>query len=99
MNHYACSNSQGGLRFITAFLAEYEPATRTLTYINAGHNQPILRHNSGHIERLDAGGLPFGIKGDASYLTGTVAVVAGDLARGIHRWSCRSGQRARRGLR
>jgi phosphoserine phosphatase RsbU/P len=78
MNHYACSNSQGGLRFITAFLAEYEPATRTLTYINAGHNQPILRHNSGHIERLDAGGLPFGIKGDADYLTGTVALGAGD---------------------
>jgi phosphoserine phosphatase RsbU/P len=78
MNHYACSNSQGGLRFITAFLAEYEPATRTLTYINAGHNQPILRHNSGLIERLDAGGLPFGIKGNASYLTGTVAVGAGD---------------------
>jgi phosphoserine phosphatase RsbU/P len=78
MNHYACSNSQGGLRFITAFLAEYEPATRTLTYINAGHNQPILRHNSGLIERLDAGGLPFGIKGDASYLTGTVALGAGD---------------------
>ena len=38
MNRYACSNSQGGLRFTTAFLAEYEPATRTLTYINAGHN-------------------------------------------------------------
>jgi phosphoserine phosphatase RsbU/P len=78
MNHYACTNSQGGLRFITAFLAEYEPATRTLTYINAGHNQPILRHNSGLIERLDVGGLPFGIKGDASYLTETVAVGAGD---------------------
>ena len=78
MNHYACSNSQGGLRFITAFLAEYEPATRTLTYINAGHNQPILRHNSGLIERLDVGGLPFGIKGDASYLTETVAVGTGD---------------------
>jgi len=40
MNHYACSNSQSGLRFITAFLAEYEPAPRTVTYINAGHNQP-----------------------------------------------------------
>jgi sigma-B regulation protein RsbU (phosphoserine phosphatase) len=78
MNHYACSNSQGGLRFITAFLAEYEPATRTLTYINAGHNQPILRRDSGLIERLDAGGLPFGIKGDANYLTGTVALGAGD---------------------
>ena len=78
MNRYACSNSQGGLRFVTAFLAEYEPATHTLTYINAGHNQPILRHNSGLIQRLDVGGLPFGIKADAGYLTGTVVLEAGD---------------------
>ncbi len=30
MNRYACSNSQSGLRFTTAFIAEYEPAARTL---------------------------------------------------------------------
>jgi len=72
MNSYACSNSQGGVRFTTAFLAEYEPATRTLTYINAGHNRPILRHSSGPIERLDAGGLPLGITADAIYQSGTV---------------------------
>jgi len=78
MNQYACSNSQGGLRFITAFLAEYSPATRTLTYINAGHNQPILRHNAGPIQRFDTGGLPLGIKADASYQTGTVKLAAGD---------------------
>jgi phosphoserine phosphatase RsbU/P len=77
MNHHACSNSQGGLRFTTAFLGEYEPATRTLTYINAGHNQLILRHNSGLIERLDAGGLPLGIKADAIYQTGTVTLETG----------------------
>ncbi len=78
MNQYACSNSQDGLRFITAFLAEYEPANRTLTYINAGHNQPILRHNSGSIQRFDIGGLPLGIKADATYQTGTVTLEAGD---------------------
>ena len=43
MNEYACTNSQGGLRFTTAFLAEFDPVTRELTYINAGHNTPILR--------------------------------------------------------
>src|SRR6202040_1298079 len=60
MNRYACSNSQGGLRFTTAFLAEYDPVRRTVDYINAGHNNPILRRASGQIERLDVGGLPFG---------------------------------------
>ena len=78
MNSYACSNSQGGVRFTTAFLAEYEPATRTLTYINAGHNRPILRHSSGPIERLDAGGLPLGITADAIYQSGTVTWETGD---------------------
>jgi phosphoserine phosphatase RsbU/P len=78
MNHYACTNSQSGLRFITAFLAEYEPTTRTLTYINAGHNQPLLRRRSGLIERLDMGGLPFGIKADAIYQAGAVTLETGD---------------------
>ena len=58
MNRYACTNSQGGLRFTTAFLSEYDPIRRTLDYINAGHNNPILRRASGLIERLDIGGLP-----------------------------------------
>ena len=78
MNRYACSNSQGGLRFTTAFIGEYEPGTRTMSYINAGHNQPILRRRSGIIERLDAGGLPLGIKADAPYETGAVTLQAGD---------------------
>src|SRR5580700_9597988 len=58
MNKYACSNSQGGLRFTTAFLAEYDAARRVFNYINAGHNNPILRRASAAIERLDVGGLP-----------------------------------------
>src|SRR5277367_984063 len=61
MNHYACSNSQRGRRFTTAFIAEFDPASRRLTYVNAGHNNPILRRQSGSIERLEAGGVPLGI--------------------------------------
>jgi len=78
LNKYACSNSQGGLRFTTAFLAEYDTAARTLTYINAGHNNPILRRANGSIERLDAGGLPLGIQPDTSYQFARVALSPGD---------------------
>ena len=78
MNRYACTNSQGGLRFTTAFLSEYDPATRRLEYINAGHNNPILRRASGQIERLDVGGLPFGIQPEAQYQAGQVTLAAGD---------------------
>ncbi|HHH50142.1 MAG TPA: serine/threonine protein phosphatase [Saprospiraceae bacterium] len=31
-----------GEKFITFFVAEYDPQTRTLRYINAGHNPPVL---------------------------------------------------------
>jgi len=78
MNRYACSNSQGGLRFTTAFLAEYDPLHRTVDYINAGHNNPILRRASGQIERLDVGGLPFGILPDVKYESATVTLAPGD---------------------
>jgi hypothetical protein len=78
INRYACTNSQGGLRFTTAFLAELDPATRTLTYINAGHNQPMLCRKSGALERLDEGGLPIGIRAEASYQSGSVVLAPGD---------------------
>jgi len=78
INRYACTNSQGGLRFTTAFLAELDPETRTLTYINAGHNQPMLCRKSGALERLDAGGLPIGIRAEALYQSGSVVLAPGD---------------------
>ncbi len=78
MNRYACCNSQGGLRFTTAFLAEYDPSSGSLTYINAGHNTPMLRRNAGSLERLTAGGLPLGIQADATYQIGTATLASGD---------------------
>jgi sigma-B regulation protein RsbU (phosphoserine phosphatase) len=78
MNHYACTNSQSGLRFTTAFLAEFDPAGRALTYINAGHNAPILRRGAGAIERLSNGGLPLGMWADKSYEAGNVVLQPGD---------------------
>jgi sigma-B regulation protein RsbU (phosphoserine phosphatase) len=78
MNRYACTNSQSGLRFTTAFLAEYDPSTRALTYINAGHNAPILRRSAGAIERLSNGGLPLGMWADKTYESGNLSLQPGD---------------------
>jgi serine phosphatase RsbU (regulator of sigma subunit) len=79
VNRYSCEQSLQGRRFTTAFLAELEPATGALTYVNAGHNWPVLRHASGAIERLEAGGLPLGINAAVSYQCGTATLSAGDL--------------------
>jgi phosphoserine phosphatase RsbU/P len=78
MNAYACSNSQNGRRFTTAFIAEYDPVSRTLTYVNAGHNTPILRRQSGNIERLQVGGVPLGILEHAPYESGSATLQSGD---------------------
>jgi phosphoserine phosphatase RsbU/P len=78
INRYACSNSQGGVRFTTAFFAELDAATGDVTYVNAGHNVPILRKASGVVERLEAGGIPVGILADAPYQVGTTRLEGGD---------------------
>jgi phosphoserine phosphatase RsbU/P len=78
VNHYSCSNSQGGVRFTTAFFAELDAATGELTYVNAGHNVPILRKKSGQVERLEAGGVPIGIFAESPYQMGTTRMDNGD---------------------
>src|SRR6266446_3168288 len=78
LNRYACSNSQGGVRFTTAFLAELDPVTGNVVYVNAGHNAPILRKSSGVVERLETGGIPLGILPEAVHQTGASKLSADD---------------------
>ena len=79
LNQYACAQNLGGQRFTTAFLAELEPASGRLTYVNAGHNWPVLRCVSGAIDRLEAGGLPLGITPSARYDCGETTLATKDL--------------------
>jgi sigma-B regulation protein RsbU (phosphoserine phosphatase) len=59
-------------------IGQYDPATRKLLYVNAGHNPPIVRRAGGAPEMLEAGGLPLGIDADAIYQTGEVVLQPGD---------------------
>jgi sigma-B regulation protein RsbU (phosphoserine phosphatase) len=79
LNRYACQHSGGGLRFTTAFVAEYQPLTGRMQYVNAGHNPPVIRRASGAIEKLHAGGLPFGIRAHTDYECRDVIINEGDL--------------------
>jgi serine phosphatase RsbU (regulator of sigma subunit) len=67
LNHYACAHSLGGQRFTTAVLAEYDPATRRLAYVNAGHNSPVIRRANASTERLESASLPLGITPEATF--------------------------------
>ncbi len=78
LNRYACAHSLDGRRFTTAVLAEYEPAARRLSYVNAGHNAPILRRANGDMEKLDIGGVPLGIESAEAYETSAKDLRPGD---------------------
>jgi len=85
LNRYACAHSLDGMRFTTAVLAEFDPKTRRLDYINAGHNAPAVRRHIANaangiagVERLEVGGMPFGISLDAQYQMGTVELGSQD---------------------
>jgi sigma-B regulation protein RsbU (phosphoserine phosphatase) len=47
--------------FVTAFLSKYNRRSKELTYVNCGHNYPILKRKNGITEKLETDGLAFGI--------------------------------------
>ena len=78
LNHYACAHSLGGLRFTTAVIGEYDPSPRRLTYVNAGHNSPVVRRANGGIQRLESSGLPFGVLREATFVAASIDLQPGD---------------------
>jgi phosphoserine phosphatase RsbU/P len=68
--------------FASFFYAEYEVLTRRLTYVNAGHNPPIVLRNRAdqhRVMRLEAGGGVLGLFPESSYCQATVTLQSGDL--------------------
>lgn len=65
-------------RFITLFYAELDPASRRLTYVNAGHCPPLLVRPDGRAQRLEEGGLFLGPFPKRGYVQGEVELAPGD---------------------
>jgi sigma-B regulation protein RsbU (phosphoserine phosphatase) len=64
--------------FATAFLAVLDANNHTLTYVNAGHNSPLLVRSDGRIELVEATGIPIGVFDGAVWESRTVTLAAGD---------------------
>jgi phosphoserine phosphatase RsbU/P len=83
LDRYGQAHSLDGRRFTTSFLAEINPETREMRYVNAGHNDPILRRAGGYVERLSVGGPPLGLPQlsdtETIYGVGRVQLNPGDL--------------------
>ncbi len=65
-------------KYITLFIAHYDKRTSELTYINAGHNPPILFTKKDKHERLKKGGVCIGII-PFDYHPETIKLNKGDL--------------------
>jgi sigma-B regulation protein RsbU (phosphoserine phosphatase) len=71
----AMSRHYGSGRYATMFFAEYDTGDRTLRYVNAGQNAPLLlTPETGSVVQLTAGGPPVGLFEDAAYDVGTVTI-------------------------
>jgi len=68
-----------GSRFITLFYGVYDPASGMLTYVNAGHTQPLLLKTSGATQRLTDGGIALGMFEHSTYTTGCTTIQPGEL--------------------
>jgi len=64
-------------RFATFFWGVFDSRSRTLRYVNAGHNPPMLLEPDGALERLRTGGPPLGVFSEASYRQGAVEIRPG----------------------
>jgi serine phosphatase RsbU (regulator of sigma subunit)/pSer/pThr/pTyr-binding forkhead associated (FHA) protein len=78
INQYIYDNTPAN-RYVTLFYSELDPRSHQLTYINGGHNSPLLARASGEVTRLDIGGFPVGITPFGDYREGWVEIEPGDV--------------------
>jgi len=78
LNAQVCRHAPG-TRFITLFYAVYDPASGSLTYVNAGHTQPLLVRTNRSSERLTEGGIALGMFEGSTYQTGHVTIQPDEL--------------------
>lgn len=78
VNHqaYACSLAD---RYATLFYGVFDNTRRTLRYVNAGHNSPMVLRRDGSVEWLESSGAPVGMLRDSIYEEKLVALEAGDV--------------------
>ena len=72
------ANSPGPV-YATLFIAIFDPATRLMRYVNAGHNPQFVLRRDRPLEKLNSTGLPVGMLAGHGYSEGEVQLAPGDL--------------------
>jgi serine phosphatase RsbU (regulator of sigma subunit) len=75
------SEDIGDDRFVTLLLARLDPATNSLVYVSAGHQNGYLMNAAGHVKTpLKSTGIPLGVLPDFTYSSSpSISLEAGDL--------------------
>jgi serine phosphatase RsbU (regulator of sigma subunit)/pSer/pThr/pTyr-binding forkhead associated (FHA) protein len=68
-----------GNRFVTFFVGVIDPASGEISYVNAGHNAPVIRHADSTMERLEATGPILGILPKVDYQEKRALLRPGDV--------------------
>ena len=78
VNRQLCENNEAGL-FVTCWAGVYDTETGILTYVNAGHNPPVLLRKGGRAEFIDqkSGFVLAGLE-DYQYKQGEIQLFIGD---------------------
>ena len=77
INRTVCQNVPEG-RYVTFFMACLDPQSGRLTYVNAGHNPPLVVRADGTVEHLDEGGIVLGMFETLPYEQAEVVLEQGD---------------------
>ena len=78
-NDYIARTHAASNMFATLFFGILDPATGALTYVNAGHEPPVLRDRAGALRRLPPTGPAVGLMPDRTFEVGRVTLARGDL--------------------
>ncbi len=76
-NLQLCDNNEAGM-FVTVWAATLDYESGLLTYVNAGHNPPLLRHDGSWRWLSEKGGLFLATFDSAKYRQSQLTLVAGD---------------------
>ena len=76
---YIATTHAGSCMFASVFFGLLDPETGELTYINAGHEAPMIFRNNGETELLDITGGVLGLFPAANYSVETARLNPGDL--------------------
>jgi sigma-B regulation protein RsbU (phosphoserine phosphatase) len=81
LNRQVHASSLAG-RYATLFYGVFDGRTRTLQYVNAGHNPPMIVRRDGSILWLETGGVPVGMFPNYAYVEGAIQLEPGDMVVG-----------------